>query len=115
MIIEKVLENLSFDDKIYVVPVDGNKPLMVMFGTWKVSVDPENEKKLIAFPGNRTGSYTVPNTVEIIGFGAFENTKLTEVNFSENINLLTLGYRVFYNAKNLKEITIPSSVISIDY
>ena len=75
----------------------------------------KNEKKLIAFPGNRTGSYTVPNTVEIIGFGAFENTKLTEVNFSENINLLTLGYRVFYNAKNLKEITIPSSVISIDY
>lgn len=45
---EKVA-TLSFDDKIYVVPVDGNKPLMVMFdGVWKVSVDPENEKELIA-------------------------------------------------------------------
>ena len=47
---EKVA-TLSFDDKIYVVPVDGNKPLMVMFDTdevWKVSVDPENEKELIA-------------------------------------------------------------------
>lgn len=47
---EKVA-TLSFDDKIYVVPVDGNKPLMVMFDTdevWKVSVDPENKKELIA-------------------------------------------------------------------
>ena len=47
---EKVA-TLSFDDKIYVVPVDGNEPLMVMFDTdevWKVSVDPENEKELIA-------------------------------------------------------------------
>lgn len=47
---EKVA-TLSFDDKIYVVPVDGNKPLMVMFDTdevWKVSVAPENEKELIA-------------------------------------------------------------------
>ena len=47
---EKVA-TLSFDDKIYVVPVNGNKPLMVMFDAdevWKVSVDPENEKELIA-------------------------------------------------------------------
>lgn len=47
---EKVA-TLSFDDddKIYVVPVDGNKSLMVMFDrVWKVSVDPENEKELIA-------------------------------------------------------------------
>ena len=42
---------LSFDDKTYVVPVNGHKPLKVMFDTdevWKVSVDPENEKELIA-------------------------------------------------------------------
>ena len=47
---EKVA-TLSFDDKIYVVPVDGQKPLKVIFNTdevWKVSVDPENEKELIA-------------------------------------------------------------------
>ena len=48
---EKVATLSYFDDKIYVVPADGNKPLMVMFDTdevWKVSVDPENEKELIA-------------------------------------------------------------------
>lgn len=47
---EKVA-TLSFDDKIYVVPVDGQKPLKVIFNTdevWKVSVNPENEKELIA-------------------------------------------------------------------
>ena len=47
---EKVA-TLSFDDKTYVVPVNGHKPLKVMFDTdevWKVSVDPENEKELIA-------------------------------------------------------------------
>ena len=45
---EKVA-TLSFDDKIYVVPVNGYKPLKVMFDNdkvWKVSVDPENEKEL---------------------------------------------------------------------
>ena len=47
---EKVA-TLSFDDKIYVVPVNGYKPLKLMFDNdtvWKVSVDPENEKELIA-------------------------------------------------------------------
>ena len=47
---EKVA-TLSFDDKIYVVSVNGYKPLKVMFDNdevWKVSVDPENEKELIA-------------------------------------------------------------------
>lgn len=47
---EKVA-TLSFDDKIYVVPVNRHKLLKVMFDTdevWKVSVDPENEKELIA-------------------------------------------------------------------
>ena len=47
---EKVA-TLSFDDKIYVMPVDGRKPVKVIFDTdktWKVSVNPENEKELIA-------------------------------------------------------------------
>ncbi len=74
----------------------------------------KNGKKLISFPGNITGSYTIPNYVETIGFGAFENSKLEEVNFENNINLLTIGYRAFYNS-SIKQISIPSSVISIDY
>lgn len=47
---EKVA-TLFFDDKIYVVPANGYSPIKVIFDTdevWKVSVDPENEKELIA-------------------------------------------------------------------
>ena len=72
-------------------------------------------KKLIAYPGNKTGSFKIPNTVEVIGFGAFENSKLTKVDFEQGINLLTFGYRAFYNSLSLKEINIPESVVSIDY
>ena len=72
-------------------------------------------KKLIAFPAGRTGSFVVPAFVETIGFGAFENTKLNGVSFEEGINLLTLGYRAFYNAQNLTEVAIPASMVSIDY
>ena len=72
-------------------------------------------KKLIARPAGRTGNFTVPNTVETIGFGAFENTALSAVSFEEGINLLTVGYRAFYNSSSLVEITVPESVVSIDY
>lgn len=72
-------------------------------------------KKLIAFPAGRTGSFAVPSTVETIGFGAFENTKIESVAFENGINLLTLGYRSFYNAVNLKTVEIPASVVSIDF
>ena len=71
--------------------------------------------KLIAMPAGRTGSFTVPAHVESIGFGAFENSSLSEVLFEDGINLLALGYRSFYNAENLKTISIPASVVSIDY
>ena len=71
--------------------------------------------KLISFPAGKTGIYTVPNQVESIGFGAFENTALSEVKFADNINLLTFGYRAFYNADLLTSILIPASMVSIDY
>lgn len=72
-------------------------------------------KKLIAFPAGKIGAFEVPNSVETIGFGAFENTKIESVSFADDINLLTLGYRAFYNAKNLISVSVPDSVISIDY
>ncbi|HQC74981.1 MAG TPA: leucine-rich repeat protein, partial [Bacilli bacterium] len=70
--------------------------------------------KLIAAPAKKTGNLVVPRTVETIGFGAFENSQLTNVSFEAGINLLTIGYRAFYQAM-ITEITIPQSVVSIDY
>ena len=71
-------------------------------------------RKLIAYPAGKEGTFEVPKNVEVLGFGAFENSKLISVTFEEGINLLTLGYRVFYNA-SIRSIEIPESVISIDY
>ena len=75
----------------------------------------KDQTKLIAFPAGREGSFEVPAYVENIGFGAFENSHLTSVTFADGINLNTIGWRAFFNAGSLTEITIPESVISIDF
>lgn len=71
--------------------------------------------KLIAVPAGKTGSFTISKDIEIIGFGAFESSKLSEITFEDGSSLVTLGYRAFYGAKNLTSITVPKSVVSIDY
>ena len=72
-------------------------------------------RKLIAVPAGRTGELTLPVSIEVIGFGAFENTALSAVHFDEDANILSLGYRAFFGAKNLTSIHIPASVVAIDY
>jgi len=99
-------------EKLSSITVDENNP------NYK-SVDglllTKSGRKLVTVPAGRTGSLTVPISVEEIGFGAFENTALDEVLFDPNANILTLGYRAFFGAKNLTSIHIPASVVSIDY
>ena len=75
----------------------------------------KNGRKLIAAPAGRTGSLTLPLSVEEIGFGAFERSHLSEIHFEDNANILTLGCRAFFEAENLTSITIPASVVSVDY
>lgn len=75
----------------------------------------KNGSKLIAVPAGLTGSLTVPKSVETIGFGAFEGSKLSEILFHADANILTFGYRAFFKAQNITTITIPKSVVSIDY
>ena len=53
--------------------------------------------------------------VEHIGYGAFENSRLSSVTFAKGTNLLTISWRAFYGASNISEITLPDSVIDIDY
>ena len=72
-------------------------------------------RKLIAAPAGRTGSLTVPAGVEVIGIGAFENSRLSAVNFRADANILTIGSRAFFGMDNLTGIIIPASVVSIDY
>ena len=71
--------------------------------------------KIITVPAGKTGSFTISKDVEIIGFGAFEASALSEVRFEADSSLTTLGYRAFYGMKKLKSIEVPANVVSIDY
>ena len=93
------------------------------------SVDPENgyytsengilfnkaKTSLITVPAGKTGSYMIPNYVEKLGFGAFEESAMSGITFEENTKLVTIGWRAFYGMKNLTEIEIPASIVSIDF
>ena len=72
-------------------------------------------RKLIAVPAGREGSLTLPVGIEVIGFGAFESSKLSQILFIDNANILSFGYRAFFGMKNIHEISIPASVVAIDY
>ena len=75
----------------------------------------KNKTKLIAVPSGKTGSFVISKDIEVIGFGAFENSKLSEITIEDGSALVTLGYRAFYGAKNITHFTVPKSVVSIDY
>lgn len=75
----------------------------------------KNGRRLIAVPGAKTGSYRIPASVEVIGTGAFEDSALSEVLFHPEGNVVSISCRAFLDARNLTAITIPASVVSIDY
>ena len=70
---------------------------------------------LVSMPAGRTGSYMIPAQVEVLSFGAFENSKLSSITVEEGSRLVTFGYRAFYGAKNITSFTVPKGVVSIDY
>ncbi len=71
-------------------------------------------KKLIAAPAGKTGEIELPVSVEVLGFGAFENSALTGISFHPDSNILTFGYRCFYNSA-IEELHVPKTVISFDF
>ncbi len=68
-------------------------------------------KKLLAYPGGRTGSYTVPDGTEVIGYTAFHNANLSEVILPESLTLL--DHFCFYGCKNLAFPELPDSLTEI--
>ena len=98
--------------KLTAFAVDSNNPYYTAVDGLLVTKD---GRKLVAVPAGRTGSLTVPVSIEEIGFGAFEDSALSEILFDPNANILSLGYRAFFSADNITTITVPASVVSIDY
>lgn len=74
----------------------------------------KDKTTLIKYPtGNNRQTYTVPNSVTIIGSSSFKNNSyLVDIELPDS--LLTIGRSAFYSCTSLKEIYIPSGVTLID-
>ena len=69
-------------------------------------------KDLILYAPGRTGSsYTVPDTVTGIGYGAFEDSRLTEINLPATVR--TFGLNTFCGCAKLRKITLPQGITQI--
>lgn len=72
----------------------------------------KDKTTLMKFPVIKTGSYTIPSSVEKINKDAFAHCdSLTSITIPSSVT--SIGPSAFYLCSNLKSINIPSSVTSI--
>ncbi len=72
----------------------------------------KSRTKLIQCPGGKTGSYTVPNCVNSIGYEAFNRcAKLTSVTIPDSVS--RIESQAFGFCTMLTSITVPDSVASV--
>ena len=68
---------------------------------------------LVLCPCGKKGKYIVPSGTKVIGCSAFENTDLEEIVIANTVEILDVC--AFDWAANVKKLTIPSSVVEINY
>lgn len=71
-----------------------------------------DRKTLLAFPAVRTGQYTVPEGVEIIGMGSFSATQLSKVTFPASLKRIRLC--AFIGATSLQAPVFPDGLTEIE-
>ncbi|MCM1130257.1 MAG: leucine-rich repeat protein [Roseburia sp.] len=59
-------------------------------------------------------SYTLPDTVEVIGEGAFLNSGLTSLECSSSSNLKKIEANAFAECANLYNVTLPNHIVEIN-
>lgn len=69
-------------------------------------------KTLIDFPSGRTGTYTVPDGVQVIGMCAFRSSRITSVSLPDSVK--TLKRMAFHSSRNLTSFTLPAGVETIE-
>lgn len=73
----------------------------------------KDKKVLVAAPGSIKGSYSIPNGVVSVGFGAFINcTGLTSVSMPNGLKIIE--YSAFSGCSCLRSVSIPNSVTRIE-
>jgi hypothetical protein len=70
-----------------------------------------SETTLIQFPAGEGGTYTIPNSVTNIEYGAFISSGIVGVTFGTN--LTNIGAGAFVDCWGLATVTIPNSVTNI--
>lgn len=68
----------------------------------------KDKSKIVCFPANRIGTYSVPKTVTYIGKKAFAYSRLSEINISETVTYI--GDYGFMYCINLRSVVVPSSI-----
>ncbi len=72
----------------------------------------KNSRTLILYPQGKAGSYTIPDSVNVIAESAFAGaSKLTTIKFSKNTK--SIGERAFSNCSKLNAVSIPKTIITI--
>lgn len=89
------------------ISVDANN---MVYSSEEDALFDKEKTELIAFPAGKTGSYTTPESVKIIGNNAFQNSRLTSIDISASVT--TIGKWVFYG-NYMTSINLPASVESI--
>lgn len=74
----------------------------------------KNKTTLVAFPGGRVGTFSIPSSVTSINNEAFKGcSKLTAVTIPESVT--SIGYEAFANCSSLTSISLPNNVKTIQY
>lgn len=100
----------AFDDAhITEFTVDNDNPL---FKTIDGVLFTKDGKRLIRFPQEKSGTYTIPAGVKTISQYAFKKSrKLTEIVIPDSVS--NIGEGAFYGCRSLTNITLPKKVTKI--
>jgi hypothetical protein len=66
----------------------------------------------VAYPIGRSGNYVIPDSVLYIANNVFQNASLTNITIPDSV--ISIDYAAFYGCTSLANITIPQSVTYID-
>jgi len=103
-------ELFSLNQKNISITIDPENPHLCIIDDVIFS---KNKKILYYYPRNKKGKFDIPYGTVIIGQGAFRKTMLEEINVPNSVE--KIESEAFYYADNLKKLSIPNSVIDMDY